>query len=44
MSSKGETVLLSTLKEAFSTVNTGGDCMSAADEMSGFAADDLSVF
>jgi hypothetical protein len=38
MSSKGETVLLSTLKEAISTVNTGGDWMSAADEMSEFGS------
>jgi hypothetical protein len=38
MSSKGEAVLPSTLKEAISTVNTGGDCMSAADEMSGFGS------
>ena len=38
MSSKGETVLLSTLKEAISTVNTGGDWMSGADGMPGFGS------
>jgi alkanesulfonate monooxygenase SsuD/methylene tetrahydromethanopterin reductase-like flavin-dependent oxidoreductase (luciferase family) len=38
MSSKGETVLPATLKEALSTVNTGGDWMSAADGMSGFGS------